>query len=183
MSTDSQAGGKTRTPKKRRWLWPLLIVSLGLNLLFVGIVAGRMWMHGGGPGVRHRIFTGAVEKLMKDLPEEKRQQAGVLLKRHRTTVRKIRKQIREQRRVTKDAVLTDPYDETKVVEAFARFRELRNSQHQSMHTMMAGLMKGLTLKEREELLNHIRAGFGHRWRRHRGPNGEPRNGERSPERQ
>jgi uncharacterized membrane protein len=183
LSTDSQAGGKTEMPKKRRWLWPLLIVSLGFNLLFVGLVAGRMWMHGGGPGARHRIFTGAVEKLMKDLPEEKRQQAGVLLKRHRATVRKIRKQIREHRSVTKDAVLTDPYDETKVAEALARFRELRTGQHHSMHTMMTGLLKDLTLKEREELLNHIRAGFRHRWRRHRGPNGGPRNGELPPERQ
>lgn len=140
-------------------------------------------MHGGGPGARHRIFTGAVEKLMKDLPEEKRQQAGELLKRHRTTVRKIRKQIRQQRRVTKDAVLTDPYDETKVAEALARFRQLSTGQHQSMHTMMTGLLKDLTLNEREQLLKHIRAGFRHRWRHRRGPNGGLRRGEHSPERQ
>ena len=175
MSADGQTGTKAAAPRNRRWLWPLLIVSLALNLLFVGLVAGRLWMHGGGPGARHRVFTGAVEMLMKDLPEAKQQHAGELLKRHRSTVSQIRKQIREQRQVTKDAVLTEPYDEAKVIEAFARFRELRTGQHQSMHTMMIDLLKGLSLKQREELLNHIRAGFRHRWRGHRHPNG-PRAG-------
>ncbi len=181
MSSDTASNNKTGNPKKRRWLWPLLIISLGLNLLFVGLVAGRMWMHGGGSDGRHRIFTGAVEKLMKDLPETKQQHAGELLKRHRTTVRELRKQIREHRRATKDAVLTEPYDEARVAKAFARFRELRTGQHQSMHTMMLGLLKGLTLKEREELLNHIRASFRNRWR-HRRPGGQ-RVGDRAPARQ
>ncbi len=171
MNADTRTGKKGSELGKRRWLWPLLIVSLGLNLLFVGLVAGRMWMHGGGPGVRHRVFTGAVESLMKDLPDAKRQHAGELLKRHRSTVRQLKKQLREQRRVAKDAVLTEPYDEVKVGEAFARFRELRTGQHQSMHTMLGELLKGLTLKEREQLLNHIRAGFRNRWGRHHRANG------------
>lgn len=171
MNADAQKGNKAAEPGKRRWLWPLLIVSLGLNLLFVGLVAGRMWMHEGGPGARHRVFTGAVESLMKDLPDSKRQHAGELLKRHRSTVRQLRKQLREQRRVARDAVLTEPYDEVKVGEAFARFRELRTGQHQSMHTMLGELLKGLTLKEREQLLNHIRAGFRNRRGRHRRGNG------------
>ncbi len=182
MNSDTTSRDKAGAPKKRRWLWPLLVVSLGLNLLFVGLVAGRMWLHGGGKDRRHRIFTGAVEKLMKDLPQAKRQNAGELLERHRTTVRQIRKKIREQRRITKDAVLTEPYDETKVSEAFARFRELRTGQHQSMHTMMLDLLKGLTLKEREALLNHIRASFRGRWRRNRRLEGQ-RAGDSPPSRQ
>ena len=182
MNADAQKGNKAAEPGKRRWLWPLLIVSLGLNLLFVGLVAGRMWTHGGGPGARHRVFTGAVESLMKDLPDAKRQRAGELLKRHRSTVRQLRKQLRDQRRVAKDAVLTEPYDEVKVGEAFARFREIRTGQHQSMHTMLGELLKGLTLKEREQLLSHIRAGFRRRRGRHRQANG-PQTGHRPPERQ
>jgi uncharacterized membrane protein len=141
-----------------------------------------MWMHGGGPGARHRVFTGAVEALMKDLPDAKREHAGELLKSHRSRVSQLRKQLRQHRRTAKDAILTDPYDEAKVADTLARFRELRTGQHQSMHTMMMGLMKDLTLKEREQLLNHIRAGFRHRWGHHRHPNG-PRSGDRPSERQ
>lgn len=167
MSSDATSNEKAGGEKKRRWLWPLLVVSVGLNLLFVGLVAGRVWLHEGGKERRHRIFTGAVEKLMQDLPEAKRQNAGALLERHRTTVRQIRKQIRKQRRVTKEAVLTEPYDELKVSQALARFRVLRTEQHQSMHAMMLDLLKGLNLKEREVLLKHIRASFRGRWRRKR----------------
>jgi uncharacterized membrane protein len=164
VSADSEPRNTENAPKKRRWLWPLLIFSLGLNLLFVGLVAGRIWMHGygGHAGGRYRIFTGAVEALMKDLPDAKRQQASKLLKRHRATTRQLKKQNKEARSAAEDAVLTDPYDETKVAEVLARFREIRTGQHQSMHTMMIGLLKDLTLKERQELLNHIRAGFSHR---------------------
>jgi len=182
VNNDTRTGKKGSEPGKRRWLWPLLIVSLGLNLLFVGLVAGRMWTHGGGPESRHRVFTGAVESLMKDLPDAKRQHAGELLKRHRSTVRQLRKQIKEHSRVAKDAVLTEPYDEVKVGEVFARFREIRTGQHQSMHNMLGELLKGLTLKEREQLLNYIRAGFRHRWGRHHRTNG-PQAGNRLPERQ
>ena len=182
MNNDTRTGKKGSEPGKRRWLWPLLIVSLGLNLLFVGLVAGRMWTHGGGPESRHRVFTGAVESLMKDLPDAKRQHAGELLKRHRSTVRQLRKQIKEHSRVAKDAVLTEPYDEVKVGEVFARFREIRTGQHQSMHNMLGELLKRLTLKEREQLLIYIRAGFRHRWGRHHRTNG-PQAGNRLPERQ
>ena len=166
MSEAGQQGNKASTPKKRRWLWPVLIISLGLNLLFVGLVAGRIWMHGfgGHDGSRYRIFTGAVEELMKNLPDAKRQRASELLDRHRAMVRDLRMQKREQRRAAEEAVLTDPYDEEKVAKVLARFREISIKQHQSMHTMMLGLLENLTLKERKELLNNIITGFKYRGR-------------------
>ena len=110
-----------------------------------------------------------------------KEHAGELLKRHRSRVSQLRKQLRQHRRTAKAAILTDPYDEAKVADTLARFRELRTGQHQSMHTMMMGLMKDLTLKEREQLLNYIRAGFRHRWGHHHRPIG-PRSGG-PPERQ
>ncbi len=176
MNADARTRKKAGEPKKRRWLWPLLIVSLGLNLLFVGLIAGRMWTHGGSRSAPHRIITGAVEEFMKELPDAKRQHAGDLLKRHRTTLRQLRKQIRQERRAVKDAVLTDPFDAAKVGEVFARFREIRTGQHQSMHTMMIELLKNLTLKERERLVNQIHAGFRHRRGRHHRPNGPQQDG-------
>ncbi|MFQ5625389.1 MAG: periplasmic heavy metal sensor [Methyloligellaceae bacterium] len=173
MSTGVRQGDAANGQKKRRWLWPLLIISLGLNLLFVGLVAGRIWTHGygGHPAARNRILTGAVERLMKDLPEAKRQHARELLRRHRESVKPVRQQIRKARRAAKDAVLTEPYDEAKVAKALALFREIRTGQHQSIHGMMMALMMDLSLEERKQLLDHIRAGFRHhrrRWRRHQG---------------
>ena len=154
------------TPKRRRWVLPVLVVSLALNLLFVGLVAGSWWRHGPS-GSRDRIITGAVERLMQDL-----------LKQHRESVRPVRQQLRDARDAAKEAVLTEPFDEAKVQAALARFREIRTSQHKSMHAMVMDLMKQLTLEERKELLNHIQAGFRSRWRHHRWSS---RRGERPPQ--
>jgi uncharacterized membrane protein len=175
VSEAGQQGITTPAPKKRRWSRALLIISLGFNLLFVGLVAGRIWMHGTGghDGSRYRIFTGAVEELMKNLPDAKRQRANELLIRHRAMVRDLRMQNKEQRRAAEEAVLTEPYDEARVAEVLARFREISSKQHKSMHTMMLGLLKNLTLKERQELLNNIITGF-----RHRGRHGHHRNAPR-----
>ena len=167
MRADGKAAKKPDGSGKRRWLWPLLIVSLALNLLFVGVVVGRIWIHGGRPVAHERIFTGAIERLMKDLPEAKRQTASELLAHHREQVRTLRKQIRDARSAARDAVLSEPYDEDRVAKALARFREIRAGQHQSMHDMIMALLKGLSLEERKQLLHHIRAGFRHhrgRWR-------------------
>jgi len=172
VSADGKLDGEEKAPKKRRWLMPLLIVSLGLNLLFVGLVMGRIWSHGYGShdSGRHRIFTGAVEELMKTLPDDKRQRAGELLMRHRDVISTLNKQKFKERSAANKAVLSEPYDEVEVAKVLARFREIGHSQHQSMHSMMLGVMKGLTLKERKALLNNIISGF-----RHRGRHGRPRN--------
>jgi uncharacterized membrane protein len=164
LSTASAPGGQPDKRRAPRWLWVVLILSLALNLLVIGIVAGSWWRHGGPRDHRDRIFTGAIERLMKDLPEAKRQHARDLLERHRQAVSPIRGELREARKNAKEAVLTEPYDEAKVKAALARFREIRLSQHQSMHDMMLGLLKDLTLKERKQLLDHIREGFRKRWR-------------------
>lgn len=149
--------------KRRRWIWIVLIASLALNLLFVGFVAGSWWRHG-GPGGRHQIITGSVEKLMQDLPPAKREHASALLKQHRETVKPARQQIKEAKKAAKEALLTEPYDEEKVKAALSRFREIRSLRHESQHNMLLGLLKELNLEEREKLLNNIRAGF--RARRH-----------------
>lgn len=149
--------------KRRRWIWIVLIASLALNLLFVGFMAGSWWRHG-GPGERHKIITGAVEKLMQDLPQAKKDHAAALLKRHRETIKPVRQQIREAKNAAKEALLTEPYDEEKVKAALLRFREIRALRHESQHRMLLDLLKELNLEEREKLLNNIRAGFRARWR-------------------
>jgi len=165
VSTSTDTGNKGGTPPaRRRWLWPVLVISLALNLLFVGLMAGSWWRHGKHGG-RNKVFTGAIERLMKELPEAKRQHAAELLDRRREAVKPVRGQIRQARDAAKDAVLTDPYDEEKVAAALAQFRNIRTSQHEATHEMIMGLMKELNLQERQKLLDYIQEGFRKRWRR------------------
>ena len=168
MNTGDQQGDAVNGPKKRRWLRPLLIVSLGLNLLFVGLVAGRIWNHGfeRRAAAHSQVVTGAIEKLIEDIPEAKRLRARELLKRHRAAIGPLRGELREARNKVRDAALADPYNEEKLAEALGRLRELRSGMHQSLHRTMMGLMKDLTLKERQKLVKNIRAGFKNRRRGH-----------------
>lgn len=150
------------TPEKargRRWVWPVLIVSLALNLLFVGLMAGSWWRHGGPHGSRNEVFVTAIEQLMKDLPQAKQDRATQLIEEYREAMKSFRDDSKAARDGAKDAVLTEPYDEEKVTRALSRFREIRNGQHEARHAMILGLLKELSLKEREQLLENIRAGF------------------------
>lgn len=174
MSADPVGGDKAVGRRTSRWLRIVLILSLAINLLIAGVVAGRWWMHGRPHGPGQHPFTAAIERLMKDLPEAKREHAGELLKHHRDTVRPLRELSREAREGAREAILTDPYDEAKVKTAFDRFRDIRQTRRQSTRDMMLGLMRELNLEERKKLLNYIRAGFRKRWRGRRpGNDGRP----------
>ncbi len=164
MSTRDQKGEVQNGPKKRRWLKPLLFISLGLNLLFVGLVAGRLWKHGyGGDAAAHnQIVIGAVEKLIKDFPQAKRQRASELLERQRISAGPVRAQISDARKAVRAAALADPYNEDNMSGALRRLREIRSGMHQSLHMTMLELMKDFSLEERQELVKNIRAGFKHR---------------------
>lgn len=63
-------------PRKRRWLLPLLFVSLAVNLLIVGAVAGAMLSQNGPRGGGdQRALRGVVgEPFFRALPEEARRE-------------------------------------------------------------------------------------------------------------
>ncbi len=180
MTAGQKEDPSTGAPRKRRWLIPLVIVSVGLNLLFVGLVAGRMWagFHG-PPGSPHRIVTRAVEKFSAKLRGPQKKHARELLDRQREGNKALGKKLRKARKDAKAAALAVTYDEGKLAAALKRLREIRTSQHQAMHEMVLELLKDLSLEERKILLRYVRAGFRphRRWDRPRnGPkeNGAPR---------
>ena len=160
MTTGDNEKTQSSVPRSRRWVLPLLIVSLGLNLLFIGLVAGRMWAGFDGPrGAPHRIVTRAVEKFYGELPDSKKQRADELLQRQRKNNKALRGDLRKARKEAKDAALATTYDEEKLAAALARLREIRTSQHKAMHAMMLELLTDLSLEERKILIRYIRAEF------------------------
>lgn len=166
MTTADNDKSQSGAPRGRRWVLPLLIVSLGLNLLFVGLVAGRMWAHLDGPrGEPHRIVTRAVKKFSGELPEAKKKRADELLQRQRERNKAVKAELRKARKEAREAALATTYDEEKLAAALARFREIRTGQHEAMHEMVLDLLKDLSLEERKILMRYIRAEF----RPHRRP--------------
>ena len=171
MSDQSQS---SKTPAKGwRWGRITLIVSLALNLLFVGAIGGSMWAmwagYWGGP--RHHAFAGAIRHLMQELPAERRQVARDVLKRHRAEIRPLRREVRKSRRAAARIMRQDPFDEAAFRAALGDMQKSELKIRTAIGEIAVDLAKTLTQDERRELLRGL-ARHG-RFGRHRGRGGKP----------
>lgn len=143
----------------RRWMKPLLIVSLAMNLLFVGLIAGSIWKHRhrGAKVAKHKAFEATIEQIMTELPASKRQTAESVLGRLRSEV--IPRASGRRKAVAKvvEALKADPYDEKSLADALAGLRQLRNDVHLGMHELSLELVRDMTPEERRRLLEIFRS--------------------------
>lgn len=158
------------SPPRRRWLKVVFVVSLALNLLFVGLAASAAWMfwnHGGGSS-RHAAFVRAVTKVMEDLPEDRRSLVEVSLRKHREALDLQRRQMREARKSAKAALTAETYSEPRVREALAKMAEARNRIRLSKQETVLSLMPHLNQQERERFMRHLKRARskGRGWRKH-----------------
>ena len=151
---------------RRRWVKPVLIISLALNLLFVGLMAGSIWKHRHGKRwvSKHKAFEATVEQVIKEFPQSKRTTAEQVLERLRGEVIPRAGGRREARRAVVDALLAEPYREKALREALAEFRKLRADVQLGLHTLALELVRDMTLAERKRLLEIFRSKRGRRGR-------------------
>ncbi len=67
----------TPKPATRKWLWPLLIGSLALNLFILGAFAGRHIL--GGHGGRWHHDRGGMRHVLRHMPDEQRDKVRKLV--------------------------------------------------------------------------------------------------------
>ena len=143
----------------RRWMKPLLIISLALNLLFVGLIAGSIWKHRhrGAKVAKHKAFEATIEQIMTELPAGKRQTAESVLGKLRSEV--IPRAGGKRKAVAKvvEALKADPYNEKSLADALAGLRQLRNDVHVGMHELSLDLVRDMTPQERHRLLEIFRS--------------------------
>lgn len=167
--SDQLSPGAVKPP--RRWLKPLLIISLALNLLFMGLIAGAIWKHRyrGERVAKHKAFEATIEQIMTELPAAKRQTAESVLAKLRSEI--IPRAAGKRKAITSvvGALKAEPYDEKALADALAGLRQLRSDVQLGMHTLSLELVRDMTLKERQRLLEIFRSKRhpGGR-RRHRG---------------
>lgn len=160
---------ETQTPqdgapaeRKRRWPKVLLIVSLALNLLVIGGVAGAAltFKKGGFGGPRHAAFARAVHDLIGQLPEDRRKATEQLVSEHRAKVRSIRAKMREARRTAVHEFRSESYDEARFKAALESLHDTRSDMHHAMAALMVKLGKALTVEERRAFVRaFMRARF------------------------
>lgn len=165
MSDAKHPEGADARPPRRRGMKIALVLSLALNLLVVGAVASAAWMYwrgGGWAGGKHHAFTRAVNRLMEDLPEDRRAIARQILERHKTEIDPLRKQLREARRSAAAALEAETYDEARMREALTRLEAIRGELRGTLHELALSLVKHLDLEERQRFMRYM---MRHRWRK------------------
>lgn len=114
--TETQPQAPVQQPS--RWLKPLLIASLALNLIVIGGAAGAFFKHRHGGG-HARGLTGFVKKL----PAGRQPELMALVKAEREKIKPIREEIRANWDETNTALAAEPFDKDRLKAAMAKLIE------------------------------------------------------------
>ena len=159
--------------KAPRWMWALLIVSLAINLLVVGVVAGAGFARPfGGPGsaalgfglVRYGMAQGG----------EARDETRQVLARERPRIDPIRRELRAARLDVAATLEADPFDRSAFKAAQVRVIELERRLGTEALDALSDIAGRLTAEQRREFVRQHRRFRGHHGRE----GGEGHEGER-----
>lgn len=146
----------TRTP---RWVLALLFVSIALNLLVIGLVAGTAWRfrHGGPQGWLPPNLIGYSMSLERDRHKALREATSPM----RQALRPLRKEIHAARNELNATIVAEPFDLARFERAQARLVELENTARNQTQALYSAIVKSLTPDERHAYI---------KWRENRRPN-------------
>ena len=159
------AGMPTPAPRRKtpRWMLVALFVSLALNLLIVGSVAGAVWRFRGPPHMAGSSnVTPNLLGYASTLPHQRRKQLWDATAEERATIRPFRREVRAARDETVKALIAEPFERQHFLAAQARQAEAENRARQAVQALYVKLADVLTPEERRAFP---------RWREHRRPPG------------
>ncbi|MEQ9144407.1 MAG: periplasmic heavy metal sensor [Parvibaculaceae bacterium] len=158
----------------RRWLGPVLLVSLVLNLFLIGLfVAGMIYRHGPG-GPVHAMLAMQNSIVAQHLSEEERNAFRAAMRPRMRDMRPFFEGVRDARRGVSEAVAAEPYDPDAVRSAFTELRRALMAVGEHSQNAMIEVFADLPPETRARIAEGmLRGPRGH----HRPPHGEFRHGE------
>jgi uncharacterized membrane protein len=144
------------------WLPALLVVSLALNFIVLGSIAGAMWRSHGSHHHRHGV-TPNLLGFASTLSADRRKVLWENTAEQRRQVRPFRREVRVAREETLRALTAEPFDRQAFLTAQERQAEAENRARGAVHALYAELASRLTAEERKEF---------RRWREKRRPPGQ-----------
>lgn len=145
---------ETAVKPRRRWMGPLLVASLALNLLVLGAMAGWAFKHGGphGPwgGGRH----GGPDRILWLLPDDKRDGARAIIERYRANEGAREAEGKVARDAVSAALTSEPFSQPAFEAALKRAGEAEIGRRLDPK-MLAEIAATLSLDERKELAEHL----------------------------
>ena len=163
------------SPRRRRWPIVLLVVSLLLNLFFVGAIGGRILA--GVPETMPFVAPVApnLPRIVDTIPEEHRPVAQRAFRRHASEINAAMEQMREARDTVFAAMTAEDFDQDALQDAFGMLRERTFEAQTLVHGILVEIGSGLSPEGRDAMVEAARRHFG---QGPRGPHG-PRAGDRA----
>lgn len=139
------------TKRSSRWLKLALILSLAVNVLVFGAIAGAWWRGGAGPwGGRG---AGNIVGYMASLPPDRRAELMQRSKGLREQSRALRQAARQAARDRADALLAEPFDKQRFMDAQTRQIEAEQRLRLAVRDVIAEAASNMTAAERRAFLN------------------------------
>lgn len=159
MTTTGPSGTNATGRRAPRWMWVVLIASLCINLAVLGM--------GLAAATHFNKRDGGLGEFMSQLPSEKRATVEAMLAERRETMRGLRSEARTARRVARDAFQAEPFDQSRLEQAFASAAQARSALITARGDWVVKMAALLNAEERRAYIEWRakRHKGGKRWRR------------------
>lgn len=141
-----------QAPTRRRWLLPLLVISLAMNLLVVGAVAGAL-LSPNGPrgGGDQRTLRGVVgEPFFRALPDHARRALVRDALSSRDRVRESREALKQRLDAFLVALRSDPFDADEAARLLGEQRQAAIRRQELGEQLLLRRLSSMTHEERRE---------------------------------
>ncbi len=147
---------------RRRWLMPVLFISLALNLLVIGAVVGRA-LSPDGPNKRDRV-SGQVrsvigEPFVRALSREDRVALLADLMEERPRIRENRESLRTRFEAFLSAVRRDPFNVDEVRQLMAQQRGVAQGRQELGEQLLIKRLEAMSAAERAEYADRLEDGL------------------------
>ena len=141
----------------RRWLVPLLVVSMAFNLVIVGAaLSGRFWPGHGERGGFNRSSDLMPRQFFHALDEERREQLVAVFRARRPEFREQYRALRSASAALADVLEREPFDPQAAQSAIAEHTSRSHRMVDLGAAVVGNLLDALTAEERRALAEAIR---------------------------
>jgi uncharacterized membrane protein len=145
-------------PNSRKWIIGGLVLSVTVNLLLAGFVAGRLLEPRMGPP--HMDPTLALFPALRELPDTRRAELRPLVREEFRKARPEMRRMMKAQRAINAALTAEPFSADALTAALTDFRSALLASQEGSHAALVRLAQELTPAERQLLVTSMR--HGHR---------------------
>ena len=142
----------------RRGLAAALIISIAVNLFFIGGIAFRFYlMHSSNDAETNagRPLPPNISWLVRDLAPERQEEMRAKLKERGMEGRASRIRMFKAQRESNRLMTADPFDAEALAEAFTALRDAANEYQRLSHLQTAEILSELSVDERRKVVEFI----------------------------